>query len=110
MKQVAWIAILLFSFSMVSGTDGEEQRPFSSELEVPFRANVNGNPINAELYAAPEMADLDGDGLMDLLVGNRKNYHCRIYKNVGTKTEPTFKSAGWVMAGDAPAAVPKGSG
>jgi len=49
--------------------------------------------------AAPALADLDGDGLLDMLVGStsRANANGRyrsslyFYRNVGTRTKPVFK-------------------
>jgi hypothetical protein len=60
-----------------------------------------GNPVNfkSPVYrysnifvgqnAKPQLADLDGDGLPDIIVGE-KNNQFNFIKNVGTKTNPSF--------------------
>lgn len=40
-------------------------------------------------WAAPELVDVDGDGLLDLLVGNRTGF-IYYYKNTGTLNSPQF--------------------
>lgn len=45
--------------------------------------------INVGDNAAPSFGDLDGDGLIDLLVGSYEGT-IRYYKNVGNATNPTF--------------------
>ncbi|MFN4299289.1 MAG: T9SS type A sorting domain-containing protein [Thermaurantimonas sp.] len=45
--------------------------------------------IQAGQWAAPELVDVDGDGLLDLLVGNRTGY-LLYYRNTGTATAPLF--------------------
>ncbi|GCD77089.1 hypothetical protein JCM31826_05710 [Thermaurantimonas aggregans] len=45
--------------------------------------------IQVGQWAAPEVVDVDGDGLLDLLVGNRTGY-LLYYRNTGTVTNPQF--------------------
>lgn len=45
--------------------------------------------IDAGDNAAPSLADLNGDGLLDLLVGSYEGT-IKYYKNVGSTTNPTF--------------------
>jgi len=40
--------------------------------------------------AMPNLVDIDEDGLLDLIIGNKKGT-LHFYKNIGTKQEPNFK-------------------
>lgn len=44
-------------------------------------------------FSAPALADVDGDGLVDLLVGSGDG-KIRLFANVGTATDPSFTLAG----------------
>ncbi|MFI5148399.1 MAG: T9SS type A sorting domain-containing protein [Bacteroidia bacterium] len=48
--------------------------------------------VSVGQYTTPQLYDLDGDGLLDLLIGNRSGtiYY---YRNTGTATSPVFASA-----------------
>ena len=82
----------------------------AGDLQKPFRVTAqDGKPIDCEIgHAAPFIADIDGDGLPDLLVGQFGGGKLRIYKNTGTKTEPKFGQFYWMKAGSADASVPAG--
>jgi len=51
---------------------------------------IPGSHKLAERYSKIHMADWDGDGLKDLLVGH--NHNIILYKNVGTRSAPRFKA------------------
>lgn len=46
--------------------------------------------ISVGQYAAPQILDIDSDGLNDLLIGNRDG-NIQYYRNTGTKTKPEFE-------------------
>lgn len=52
--------------------------------------SMNWQGINVFRNAAPEIVDIDRDGLNDLIIGNRdiKMYY---YRNIGTATNPNFQ-------------------
>lgn len=56
----------------------------------PYQTNPFGLK-NVGSYAAPCFADLDGDGLLDALVGNGDG-NILFFKNNGTQTNPSFAS------------------
>ena len=56
----------------------------------------------------PCFADVDGDGLRDLLVGQFAKGLCRVYKNIGTKQAPLFGDFTFLEAGGKPATVMAG--
>ena len=79
------------------------------ELAPPFRVMAGGEPVDVEIgHAHPLLADLDGDGLQDLLVGQFGGGTCRVYRNVGTAQEPAFEGFELLQAGGAPAKVEAG--
>jgi hypothetical protein len=57
----------------------------AADFEVPLRLEAAGLVIRVESpgYAAPCWADIDGDGLKDLLVGQFKKGKIRVFKNLG---------------------------
>jgi hypothetical protein len=52
-------------------------------------AQSNYKKIDAGDFSAPQLFDLDGDGLPDLLIGNRKGTII-YYRNTGTRSSPDF--------------------
>ena len=78
-------------------------------LEPPVKVEAGGQPIDVEVgHAAPAMADLNGDGRRDLLVGQFGGGKVRVYRNTGTEREPRFEGFEWLKAGEHVAQVPVG--
>ena len=80
----------------------------SGELAPPVRLEAGGQPIDVAGFAAPFVADVDGDGLRDLLVGQDEGGKLRIYLNRGTNRRPKFESFTWYQADGADARVAPG--
>ena len=76
----------------------------------PVKIHAAGKPIDVQRsgHAAPFVGDFDGDGKLDLLVGQYHEGRLRIYRNVGTNREPKFDSYTWFEAGGKIASVPVG--
>ena len=49
-----------------------------------------GNPINVTAYSFPQLFDLNKDGLLDLIIGNKAG-NIAYYKNIGTVNSPSFE-------------------
>ena len=49
-------------------------------------------PVRGDYNYAPAMADIDGDGLIDMIVGTWRD-RLQLYRNVGTATAPLWKMA-----------------
>jgi hypothetical protein len=72
----------------------------SIKLDTPFLATAGGKPIKVDIgHSAPILADFNDDKLPDLLVGQFGEGKLRIYKNVGTRTQPKFDKFEWFQAG-----------
>ena len=74
-----------------------------------IKLEAGGKPIDVEIgHAAPYFVDFDGDGLKDLLVGQFGSGKLRIYKNVGSNSQPKFDKFTYFQAGGQDATVPAG--
>jgi hypothetical protein len=81
----------------------------SEELAPPVQITAGGKPINVDIgHAAPFFADIEGRGVKDLLVGQFGDGKLRIYRNVGTNTEPKFDKFTWFLDGQEGGKVPAG--
>jgi len=79
------------------------------EFDSPVKVKAGGEEVAVEApgYAAPCVANVDGDGVEDLLVGQFRGGKISFYK--GSRDEfgsLSFAKHQWLMAGDEPAAVP----
>ena len=94
----------VFAIAALAGTGLSAQ-----SFEAPARINAGDAPIDVDVgHAAPFVADLDGDGKNDLLVGQFGEGKLRVYKNIGDNKAPKFKDFEWLKAGGDIARVPTG--
>ena len=75
--------------------------PHRLQFHVPSRCTA----LLLPKLAAPFAADLDGDGVWDLAVGEFGGGGCRLYKNVGTAKEPKFGSFTMLLSDGKPMVV-----
>jgi len=81
----------------------------AEDLARPVQVLVGGKPIDMEVgHAHPHVADIDGDGLKDLLVGQMGGGKLGIFRNVGTDAAPRFAERRWFKAGKGIGRVPSG--
>src|SRR4051812_8661006 len=79
------------------------------ELLPPVRLRAAGKVIDTDVgHAAPCVADFDGDGVKDLLVGQFGDGILWFYKNVGTNAQPKYAAGVKFKKGAADGRVPTG--
>jgi hypothetical protein len=80
---------------------------FAGELLPPVRLFAAGKPIDTEVgHAAPFVADFDGDGVRDLLVGQMGDGILWVYRNIGTNARPRYAAGVPFKNGGADGCVP----
>jgi len=100
-------ALVAGACCLVSGVTFAEE---PSELAPPVALQADGKPIDiGELskiaHAGPWVADVDGDGDRDLLVGDFPGYFW-LFDNTGTERAPVYTAKGRLKAGGVDAKTP----
>ena len=99
---------VLIALLMTTAT-GEGDPVTAPGLAKGIKLEAAGKPIDVEIgHAAPYFVDFDGDGVKDLLVGQFGSGKLRIYKNVGSNSQPKFDKFTFFQADGADATVPSG--
>jgi len=98
-------ALMFFLFVAIAiGGEGA-----SGELLPPVRIEAGGKPIDTDIgHAAPFVADFDGDGVRDLLVGQFGEGILRIFRNEGTDAAPKLAAGVKFKDGAPDGRVPTG--
>ena len=96
MKHLLLAALGLFCGSVLCG---------AADFAPPVRLKADGVPIRVEVpgYAAPCLADVGGDGKMDLLVGQFRQGKIQVFKGLGGGK---FAKGTWLQAAGKAAEVP----
>lgn len=100
-------ATLLFAL-LTAGPPAPAPDP-ARELLPPARLLAAGKPIDTDVgHAAPAVADFDGDGVKDLLVGQFGDGILWVYRNLGTDVEPRYAQGVKFKDGGKDGRVPTG--
>src|SRR5262245_41837844 len=95
---------VVLALSLLAASDALAQG-----LGKPVRIEAHGKPIDTDTgHAAPALYDFDGDGKIDLLVGQFGDGKLKIFRNIGDNKSPRFAAEQWLTAGDKVVTTPTG--
>jgi hypothetical protein len=94
----------------VAGVAAQDTRPDASPFREPFRLCADGKPIDIGklskfAHAGPCLADVDGDGDRDLVVGDFPG-NFWLFENIGDDKKPVYAARGQLQAGGEAAKTP----
>jgi uncharacterized protein (DUF2141 family) len=96
--------------SQMPADEGKEKvKPSKFVFEAPVRIKAGDEyvKVDAPGYACPTIADVDGDGKQDLVVGQFNKGKMRFFQNTSEDSDsPEFAAEAWIKTGDKVAEVP----
>ena len=93
----------------ILGVAAMSANALAGDLEPPVRIEAAGKPIDTEVgHSAPNVADWDGDGVNDLLVGQFGGGVLWIFRNSGTNAAPQLAPGEKFKDGGPDGCVPTG--
>lgn len=104
-----WLPIGVIAVAIAVAPAGDD-KPAKDQavFHKPVRLKADGEFIDtgeAWGHSGPWVADVDGDGLRDLIVGDFSGQF-RVYKNTGGDNEPKYAKCEYLKAGGEIAKVP----
>lgn len=114
MKRFKYNRIALFSCVLVAALSLSAGAEKMYELNNPILIQA-GSPvadIDVENYSVPSQADINGDGLLDLVVGEATTTNLgkvRFYRNIGTNDAPVYGSFVFAQTTAGELTVPRSS-
>ena len=107
LQQLAGLAVVL---GLAGSSSSQDPGPGQPVFRTPVRLQADGKPIDIGrlskfAHAGPAVADVDGDGDRDLVVGDFPG-NFWLFENKGTDKQPVYAAKGQLQAGGAPAKTP----
>ena len=109
-RLTATFLVLLLALQVSLPTALGQGRQSSKYFETPVRLKADGKHINiakfsSSAHAGPCVADVDCDGVNDLIVGSFSGTFF-VFKNTGSNSAPIYTAKGELQAGGEAAKVP----
>jgi hypothetical protein len=96
--------MILISLILVLAPSGD-----LPELAAGVKIEADGRAIDVSVgHLVPCVADWNGDGLNDLIVGQFSQGKVKLFVNTGSAEEPVLEDAGFMQAGGAEITLPAG--